>query len=196
MNLNQINDLSEKLTKSLWLRRHRIRELLFALEVVSLTALAVGLAKPLGMTWLVAIAGFGFARWCNLMLVRTEAIYWSRSHSSMSEYVEGLRKYSVANFSALRGGIDELRRSEAVPPEVEIPEARSDDGAGLGKKERNTLLTIIGVLCKDAGIDFQKHSSAAAAIKHSADLQGVNIGETTIENKLKEVAQALESRQR
>ena len=60
--------------------------------------------------------------------------------------------------------------------------------------ERNVLLTIIGVLCKEAGIDVGKHAKSAAIIKKVSEVMGVSIGETTIENKLKLVASALENR--
>lgn len=61
-------------------------------------------------------------------------------------------------------------------------------------KERNVLLTIIGVLCNEAGIDVGRHAKSAAIIKKASEVMGVSIGETTIEQKLKLVAEALGSR--
>ncbi len=72
------------------------------------------------------------------------------------------------------------------------------DGTALEKpvsnRERDTLLTIIGVLCRDAGYDFTKHAKTAALIQGTAAKMGVSIGETTIENHLKRVSDALAAR--
>lgn len=60
--------------------------------------------------------------------------------------------------------------------------------------ERNTLLTIIAVLCKDAGYDVTKHAKTASLILNTASKMGLSIGETTIENHLKKIPDALGSR--
>jgi hypothetical protein len=73
-----------------------------------------------------------------------------------------------------------------------VPDAASDIKA-LGKRERETLLTIIGILCKEADIDYRTHAKSANLIKDLAATMGVSIGETTIENKLKLVGEALAS---
>ena len=75
-----------------------------------------------------------------------------------------------------------------------ISDAPSAEEKPVGTKERNTLLAIIGVLCKEARIDHTKHSKAAGLIESTASKMGVSIAETTIENHLKNVADALRSR--
>ena len=60
--------------------------------------------------------------------------------------------------------------------------------------ERNTLLTIIAVLCKDAGYDVTKHAKTASLILNTASKMGLSIGETTIENHLKKIPDALGTR--
>ena len=60
--------------------------------------------------------------------------------------------------------------------------------------ERNTLLTIIGVLCKEARIPYDKPAKAAGMIQSTAATMGVSISETGIENHLKKIPYALESR--
>ena len=60
--------------------------------------------------------------------------------------------------------------------------------------ERNTLLTIIGVLCKEANIPYDKPAKAAGMIQSTAATMGVSISETGIENHLKKIPYALESR--
>lgn len=72
------------------------------------------------------------------------------------------------------------------------------DGSALNKtvstRERNTLLAIIGVLCKEAGFDYTKSAKTAALIESTAAQLGVSIGETTIEGHLKKVSNAMETR--
>lgn len=64
----------------------------------------------------------------------------------------------------------------------------------LGNKERNTLLAIIAALCSEAKLDYAKSSKTANLIQAAAAQMGVSLGETTIENKLKEIPDALASR--
>jgi hypothetical protein len=72
------------------------------------------------------------------------------------------------------------------------------DGTALDKplatRERDTLLTIIAALCKDAGHDYTKHAKAAGLIQSTAAQMGVSIGETTIEGHLKKIPDALATR--
>lgn len=72
------------------------------------------------------------------------------------------------------------------------------DGSALNKavstRERNTLLAIIGVLCKEAGFDYTKSAKTAGLIESTAARLGVSIGETTIEGHLKKVSDAMATR--
>lgn len=72
------------------------------------------------------------------------------------------------------------------------------DGTALDKplatRERDTLLTIIAALCKDAGHDYTKHAKTAGLIQSTAAKMGVSIGETTIEGHLKKIPDALGTR--
>jgi hypothetical protein len=64
----------------------------------------------------------------------------------------------------------------------------------LSTTERNTLLTIIAVLCKEAKLNHVKHSKTAGLIQSTAAGMGISIGETTIENHLKKIPNALAGR--
>jgi len=64
----------------------------------------------------------------------------------------------------------------------------------LSNRERDTLLAIIGVLCKEAKLDYKTHAKAAGLIESTAKKMGVAISETTIEDKLKKVSDALATR--
>ncbi len=89
-------------------------------------------------------------------------------------------------FVVRTGALVEFERSLANPEEsIDKP---------LSTVERNTLLTIIAALCSEAKIDYKKPAKAAANILHQADLLGLKLGETTIENHLKRIPKALESR--
>jgi len=64
----------------------------------------------------------------------------------------------------------------------------------LKTSERKSLLAIIAVLCKEAEIDHTKPAKAAGMIQSTAAIMGVSIGETTIENHLKKIPDALATR--
>lgn len=64
----------------------------------------------------------------------------------------------------------------------------------LQTRERNTLLSIIAVLCKEAKIDYTRSAKAAGYIQSTASLMGLSLGESTIEGHLKKVDDALASR--
>lgn len=80
---------------------------------------------------------------------------------------------------------DFMQLVNAEPTNLEKP---------LGPTERNTLLTIIAALCKDAGYDHTKHAKTAGLILSTAAKMGVSIGETTIEGHLKKIPDALATR--
>jgi hypothetical protein len=64
----------------------------------------------------------------------------------------------------------------------------------LATRERDTLLTIIAALCKDAGYDYTKAAKTARLIQSTAAKMGGSIGETTIEGHLKKIPDALGTR--
>jgi hypothetical protein len=66
----------------------------------------------------------------------------------------------------------------------------------LATRERDTLLTIIAILCKDAKVPFEKPAKAAGMIQSTAATMGLSIGETTIEGHLKKIPDALATRMR
>ena len=96
------------------------------------------------------------------------------------------REFENAGIDQLFEEIAKLRASlkQRVPPE-EIP---------LQRRERNTLLTIVAALCKEAKIDYTKPSKAASMIQSTAVEMGLSIGESTIEGHLKKIPDALETR--
>lgn len=70
----------------------------------------------------------------------------------------------------------------------------SSSEKSLGTKERNTLLAIIAVLCKEAKLDHTKPAKTAGLIQSTAAGMGLSIGESTIEGHLKKIPDALGTR--
>ena len=66
----------------------------------------------------------------------------------------------------------------------------------LSTKERNTLLTIIGVLCKAAKYDYTTPSKTADLIQSMAEGMGISISKRGIEVHLKKIPNAVGSRTR
>lgn len=64
----------------------------------------------------------------------------------------------------------------------------------LSNRERDTLLTIIAVLCNEAKLDYTKHAKTAGLIQSTAATMGLSIGETTIEGHLKKIPDAVATR--
>lgn len=85
-----------------------------------------------------------------------------------------------------------VRVSEVLALQSKLDENRLDKP--LSNRERDTLLTIIAVLCKEAGCDYKKHAKTAGNIHGTAALMNISIGESTIESHLKKIPNALGTR--
>jgi hypothetical protein len=64
----------------------------------------------------------------------------------------------------------------------------------LNKRERETLLTIIAALCKECRVDINSPSKAGDLIQSMTDLLGAPVAKRTIEEHLKKIPKALETR--
>lgn len=60
--------------------------------------------------------------------------------------------------------------------------------------ERNTLLSIIAVLCNEAKLDHTATTKSAGLIQDMAQRLGIHIGKTTIRDHLKKIPEALGTR--
>lgn len=117
-----------------------------------------------------------------------------RKNRAITLYVQDLRAYIVPRIDDIENRMGTLGVSDAPePPQKEVPISDADDKP-LSTRERNTLLTIIAALCKDAGYDTKKHAKTAGLIQGTAASMGLSIGESTIEGHLKKIPDALESR--
>lgn len=99
------------------------------------------------------------------------------------------------NFDCMTGGLPDdvllVVRTDALAEFEQRISGASLDGP-VNPKERNTLLTIIGVMAKDGyGHDLNRPYEAAKEIKEAADKLGIKISDDTIANKLKEAKNIL-----
>lgn len=87
----------------------------------------------------------------------------------------------------------ELMEANALETDTQAidPKHQSTTDKPLSSKERISLLKIIAVLCKEAKLDYKTHSKTAGFIAGKATEVGIGIGETTIENYLKEIKNVL-----
>ena len=90
--------------------------------------------------------------------------------------------------------IEEIKKYESDNPLLSGKVRSSAVEKPLGNRERETLLTIIAVLCKEAKIPYDKPAKAAGMIQSTAAMMEIPIGETTIEGHLKKIPDALASR--
>lgn len=95
----------------------------------------------------------------------------------------------------LNGGVmsGEVERYERYSAKIQRDAPQATEKP-LGTTERNTLLTIIAALCKEAKLDHTKHAKSAGLIQSTAAGMGLSIGESTIEGHLKKIPNALASR--
>lgn len=84
-----------------------------------------------------------------------------------------------------------------VPVSNLIPNGKSEKKSlakPLNTRERETLLTIIAALCKESKVDIHKPSKAADIIQSMTDSLGAHVAKRTIEEHLKKIPDALETR--
>jgi hypothetical protein len=87
-----------------------------------------------------------------------------------------------------------VRTSALQKLEALISESEPGTDRPVGRRERSTLLVIIAALAKLARIDVAKPSSAAVAIESETVLMGARVAARTIEEHLRRVPEALESK--
>lgn len=86
-----------------------------------------------------------------------------------------------------------LSQTENANPPPEAP-ASAEDEKPLGRRERNTLLTMVAAMSKALGIDLSQPSKAAVAIEDLTTKIGARVAARTIENHLKRIPEAIESK--
>ena len=109
-----------------------------------------------------------------------------------NEKDENLKFYPLAslpenvNYVVRTNALLDLEKSINVKPsETEKP---------LITTERNILLSIIAVLCNVAKYDYKTPAKTASVIQGEAAFMKISIGESTIENHLKKIPNALAGR--
>jgi hypothetical protein len=79
---------------------------------------------------------------------------------------------------------------------IELNSLQQGTEKPLGTRERNTLLIIIAALATKAKVDINKTTKAGETIEKFTDELGSHVDHGTIEDKLKQIPDALESRKK
>jgi len=92
-----------------------------------------------------------------------------------------------------RSALEQFRQENGI---VDIPSRNIDasDEKPLGTIERKTLLTIIAAIAKPAKINIEAPGKAAVYIEGLTDELGAHVAKRTIEEHLKKIPDALETR--
>ncbi len=110
---------------------------------------------------------------------------FNKNPDGYKEHYVPLNEFPSDSYFVVRA--DELRKFEAS-----INGATERADKLLTTTERNTLLTILGIMArKGYGVDLSKPYECAKEIHRDADLMGVKISDDTIAAKLKEAAKIL-----
>lgn len=120
-----------------------------------------------------------------------ESIYSFKENQSIIVTEKESNWYSQQNISG-----KEKKQPSQVPLESAEKFAENIDAQKipLSTRERNTLLSIVAALCKEAKIDYSRPAKAAALVKDLTVGMSLSIGESTIESHLKRIPDALEAR--
>lgn len=143
----------------------------------------------------------------EVTLVNIEGTFLNRSDGTWAALQDKLGDRVITNTDGSKktikggyipaGGLGEdcvrvVRVSEVLALQSKI------DGSVLEKplsnRERDTLLSIIAVLCKEANYDYNRAAKTAGNIHGTAAGMGISIGESTIELHLKKIPNALGTR--
>ena len=89
-----------------------------------------------------------------------------------------------------------IRANRESPPEEHSAPAQEKTvlDKPLQDRERNTLLILIGALCRHAKVDYLKPSAAGAAIQAMTEELGARVSARAIEDHLRKVPDAIERR--
>ena len=152
-------------------------------------------------------------KWCEIVdleVGETLLEYIDAEHNLRANMIRSTNKerFKLENRAALdqsRESTDKLSEEEINSVVIENRRLREGNfgvkdqglGASLQQRERNTLLTIIAVLAKEAKIsitDFSRPGKTAGYIEGLTDDFGAHVSKRAIEEHLKKIPNALGSR--
>lgn len=136
----------------------------------------------------------------TLPVVRGSAPFGGHDPFEVLPTDAGRTVVKIADFSTWANGMgwtlpDEFPQPDAAAPYPVAPEGLTDGNGDkpLGKRERDTLLTIIAAFCKYEGWEVQKRGLAVDIAKMTDDL-GAPVTDDTIRAVLEQIPNAVESR--
>jgi hypothetical protein len=145
-------------------------------------------------------ASYSFGAWVFFHLHVNQLMESEETHRRISAvylYSEELREYTVENTDVLFDAVNQLaqmpeKESLPSPPAVHIQQG--DEGKPLGTRERDTLLTIIAALAKEAKLQIDQPGKTALYIEGLTNELGAPVSKRAIEDHLKKIPNALETR--
>jgi hypothetical protein len=81
--------------------------------------------------------------------------------------------------------LEDFIREHSEPATAIAPQAPNDAEKALGTRERNTLLTIIAALAKEANVDISKASKAGETISQLIAAMGHRVAPNTVAHHLR-----------
>lgn len=128
-----------------------------------------------------------------------EAPYFDATYVDRQRALPGVASFHEKYYESLER--ENILLKMGMDPSLGDPFAQTTGDVGpidkpLRATERNALLSIIAVLCADSGFDTERAAKTAAIIKNRADFAGIDLGETTVENHLKKIPDAITRRLR
>lgn len=114
--------------------------------------------------------------------------------AGLIEQVRAMGK-RVGDLNASTKRIAELEAELAAFRNATPAAPAEDADKPLDRRERTTLLTIIGALAAEAGIDLTRHNKAGEALAAKLDEMNVKLNGRTIGDHLRAVREAMDSRQ-
>ncbi|WP_292934528.1 hypothetical protein [Noviherbaspirillum sp.] len=117
-----------------------------------------------------------------------------RGDTASKEFLQQKCENLFLQKELLQQGFSPQIVTEALARQGHQTQQSDQDNRPVRTRERNTLLSIIAALCKEAKLDYSKPSKTAGLIRDMAARMGVDLGESTIEGHLKKIPDALETR--
>ncbi|MEJ8855803.1 hypothetical protein WKW79_14565 [Variovorax robiniae] len=176
-------------------------------EAVIFSRMEADFERARSALW-ISVSGFPFEgeRWpARGGLVSVEMERKSRLGEDKWSAAEDWANRAEGNFeheSLSRAAIHEWLEANGLPSEYTFaPKQKSSappaiEGRPLAKRERETLLTIIAALAKEAKIPLAAPSKAATLIQDLTDQLGAPVSKRAIEDHLKNIPAAIAARSR
>lgn len=168
----------------------------YGMAVVSINAFSMAASADYSNTknGIGFVSGMIFAVMGFVMLAANRASKIDHRLRGLAEYVEELRAYTVPKIDSIEDFLERNSREEEIPPPPTTVPTELAIEKPLGTRERDTLLTIIAVLAKEAKLQIDQPGKTALYIEGLTNELGAPVSKRAIEDHLKKIPNALETR--